>query len=65
MKNLTDKQYQEKNKARKWGDIKIYPGERDSKAMGKVTCAERNLVTEMNWSEIKLLNLHYISPTGK
>jgi hypothetical protein len=34
MKNLTDKEYQEKKKARKLVGIKIYRGERDSEALG-------------------------------
>ena len=34
MKNLTDKEYQEKRKARKLGDIKIYGGEKDSEDLG-------------------------------
>lgn len=49
MKNLTDKEYQEK-KARKLVDIEIYHGE---------ACAERNLVIEMKPNETSDFALHF------
>jgi hypothetical protein len=50
MKNLTDKEYQEKKKARKLVDIETYHGE---------ACAEWNPVIEMKPNETSDFALHF------